>query len=453
MTDDAYFAIGWSPNAVAAVRAIRDAAMSPDGLVYARAAVAALARWPLPGESIIANGLRRADIWPDASRVIESHNTESTAYPLGDGIYFFQLESAAEQKAREQQARIVGERHVLAAIPTARWTMYNIRLDKLWAYVQRAELGAGFDPALIRDRWHGLVETSVIVQYDHIRTIPWLDQLHTRSQSIEIRKITLWVSGSVLNEIHLLTYSGDSERVRRKAREFGKWVSDNLTAMLSDEGLSLQGNGAVRMRVWAPTSMAGLRDTDHLDAALALRDRGVPIHMVTADIGLAGRSRAIGVLTFQPSDEWALKPEPSPRDRETELRLRLARLQAPAVFDLRAELGERIGNVWLDVLAEGGEARAMTVFWQPIGGEHVEASSRTDKSGRLWSFDEPNRFRQAVDGPAPPGGSLLLAQLGYTQPPEAIVWEVWSQGSERQIGRTDGSTQSSLDDFARTVDT
>lgn len=69
---------------------------------------------------------------------------------------------------------------------------------------------SGFDPALIRDPCHGLVETSVIIQYDHIRTIPWLDQLDTHSESREIDRITLSISGSVLNEIHLLTYSGDA---------------------------------------------------------------------------------------------------------------------------------------------------------------------------------------------------------------------------------------------------
>src|SRR2546425_869001 len=103
--------------------------------------------------------------------------------------------------------------------------------------------------------------------------------------------------------------------------------------------------------------MGGLRDTDHIEAALALNDRGVPVHLITADIGLMARARTAGVPTFHPRDQWALTAEPSPRDRETEARLRLAQLQAPPAFVLQVDLNERIGTVTLQVANSGGAAR------------------------------------------------------------------------------------------------
>jgi hypothetical protein len=421
--------VRWSPNAIAAVRAIRQATGAPFYAVFPRAIVASLARQPLPGESLIADGLRQPTIWSNAVTVIESDAENSQRYPPGSvGHIIYHIESAAADLARREGAHIVGERHLLRVLqPEQLWTMYGIDVPKLTELVNLGELGAGFDAESITDRWHGMVETSIIIQYDHIRSIPWLEELHRHNRHRDVRKATLWITGSVLNEVHFLSYSGDTNRVRTRAREFGKYVSENLDAMLSATGLALPSEGAVRLRLWAPSGMGGLRDTDHIEAAMALGDRGVRVHIITADIGLTGRARAARLMTFQPSDESALAPEPSPRDRELELRLRRANLEAPPGFDVQILVNApaRIGTLTLRIAESGGAARNAAISWKTRTYVPVDQIVPIQQRG--------DRYHQTLPPYLPPGATLSLAGLACNDT-VIVDWEMWAEGAELESG-------------------
>ena len=48
-----------------------------------------------------------------------------------------------------------------------------------------------------------------------------------------------------------------------------------------------------------------------------------------------------------------------------------------------------------------------------------------------------DRYHQTLPPYLPPGASVPLAQLGWAQPPGAVEWEVWAEGTELQAGRLD----------------
>jgi hypothetical protein len=148
---------------------------------------------------------------------------------------------------------------------------------------------------------------------------------------------------------------GDSERVHDKAHKFtvGVLSGEKLDQALFGDGLPIRDEGAVRLRVWAPVTMAGRYDTDHLDAAFALRERGVHVVMITADTGLSARAKTGGITVFRPDEEkWRLKPELSPRERELDFRLKRADLQRPPRLHLSARLtvvaNVRAADIWLE---------------------------------------------------------------------------------------------------------
>jgi hypothetical protein len=88
-----------------------------------------------------------------------------------------------------------------------------------------------------------------------------------------------------------------------------------------------------------------------------------------------------------------------------------------------------MGIVTLHVGEGGGSARNSTIRWNTIGGGDVDVSQviPITKQGQ--------RYVQALSANLPPGASVLLAQLGYLQPPTAIDYEVWAEGTELQTGR------------------
>jgi len=349
------------------------------------------------------------------------------------GLSVYGIESEAEQKARSDGVRRVGERHVLATINPALLQQLGVRVDDLRQAVEMSELGPTFSTG-IAGRWHGLLETSVIIEYQDVREIDWMGET---AKGL----VTLWVTGSILNELDQLSYRGDSQRVREKARKFTRGVLEGkaLDRALASDGLAIRDGGAVQMRVWAPAAMAGLRDTDHLESAFALRERGVPVVVITGDTGLIARAKSSGLETLRPADKWQLKPEPGPRERELELRLRRAELQKPpnlrldAVFTTVANV--RALDVWVTNAPDGGEAKDVTIWWKQAGGTNIYAYNRV--GGATFggvSMAADSRYRQAVPGVLPPESREQIAQLTFDSPPTTLEYEIWAAGSERHLG-------------------
>jgi hypothetical protein len=417
----------WSPSAVAAIRALRGRA-SPDGFIWAREIIIALGHDLLPGESLLGDAMRNPQTGVDVNRVMRDPAIGNHA-----GLSVFGIEVDAEDRARKSGARRVGERHVLASLPMAPLQQYAVKVDGLRGAVDLAEVGPAFSSG-IAGRWHGLLETSVIIEYQDVREIDWLQESgHPLA--------TIWVPGTVLNELDELSFRGDSERVRDKARNFTRGVigGSALDQALSATGLPLRDGGAVQIRVWAPSAMTGFRDTDHLEAAFELRERGVPVTVITGDSGLIARAKSSGIETLRPSDRWQLKPEPGPRERELELRLKRAELQKPPdlalepVFTLVAN--HRALDIWLTNGPEAGEAKEVTVWWRQTGATNLYVYNRVGGAtfGQV-GVAAGGRYRQPFPGVLPPGSRDQIAQLTFDSPPSLVEYEIWAAGSHPRLG-------------------
>ncbi len=423
----------WSAGAIAVIRALRHRA-SNDKFISPYETILALGLELLPGQSVLGDAMRNPQTGADLHRVMRDGPFNQA------GLSVYGIEFDAAEKARRENVRRVGERHVLAALPTSSMQQYGVNTDALREAVERAELGPGFSPPEIQGRWHGLLETNVIIQFRDVREIIW-------HEVAGVRKITLWVIGTILNELDDLAARGDSERVREKARTFTRWLrAAALDQALAPEGLPVQDNGNVRLRVWAPQSMAGLRDTDHIEATFGLRERGVPVVIVTGDIGLIARARSSGLQIATPADDpWRLKPELSPREKELEVRLKRAELQKPPGLRLDLQFSTAADapalDVWLVNAADGGEAKEVLVMWKISGGVNPHVYNRA--GGATFGsvpLAADGRFHQQIRVSLPPDGRYQIAQLTFAAPPAEVDYEIWAAGSRRQLGtmRLDG---------------
>src|SRR5437867_4607620 len=202
--------ISWSSGAIAALRALRQHA-DADGYLFARDIVIALGTGPLPGESVLGDAIRNPRTGVNMNLILQPNT------PRGNtGQSVFGIETDAEEKARAEQVRRVSERHILAALTPAPLQQLGVRMEELRSAVEMFELGPTFS-AGIAGRWHGLLETSVIIEYQDVREIDWLEETGKP-------RVTLWVTGSILNELDQLSYRGDSQRVREKARKFVRGI-------------------------------------------------------------------------------------------------------------------------------------------------------------------------------------------------------------------------------------
>jgi hypothetical protein len=232
-----------------------------------------------------------------------------------------------------------------------------------------------------------------------------------------------------------MKFYSDSPRVRDKARRFSSWLSDHLDQALRPGGEPIR-QGVV-LRVWAPAAMTGSRDTDHLEAAFALLERGVPIKIVTADTGLEARAKAVGMPVRKLQDKWQLAPEPTPKEKETALRLRRAQLEDPAVLTihLTPEPGGQAHALSIANDPSAGEAKEVVVFFRPHGGQDTMVWDRTG-NGHLPQ-DAHNGYRAELPGALPPGSSDRLALIYYQQQqaPTAVDYEIRASGEPPIKGR------------------
>src|SRR5487761_45125 len=306
----------WSESAQTVMMAIRLHAEHTNGLP-APVLLGAVRDTP-PGLSAIARALRNDKIWPNRGQVASLYSS-GNGYRSGSGIEPVGTEAEAERRARSENAWEVGERHILAAIGAKWFQDVGVQTEALSWAVQVAELG----PSAVGEvsgRWHGLIDSNVVLQFHDLKDIDWIAE--TR-----VRAVTLWVGVSLLNELEHLKYESGSRRARDRAARFTKEIGRMLDELLAPAGKDIR--SGVKLRLWSAPGVTGMRDEDHLQTARTLRIRGVPIVVVTADVGVRARARLAGFDVLEPSDQWVLKKELTPSEREVHARLASAGISLP----------------------------------------------------------------------------------------------------------------------------
>jgi hypothetical protein len=406
--------LAWSSGAVAAIEAVK-----PDVHGLTLEVRRALLGWILrtkPGESAIGRALQDPEIWPGLDYTIEHAQA-------GSGIGFYPWLQRIEARARTDGARIVGERHLLASLGAESFSQFGLNFQKLLESVRLSELGADFAQSEIEGRWHGLVDANVIVQYQPLEHINWLDEVAAAAA-------TIWVTTSLLNELDGMKFYSESGRVRDKARKFTTWLSPKLDQALKPQGSELR--TGVALRVWAPAERSGSRDTDHLESAFALRERGVPVEMVTADTGLEARAKASGVPVRTLAERWQLQPEPTVRDKQLAALLRQAQIEASPLLKLRARVVRGLLKIVLENDASGGEAREVIVLFNLVGGS---ARQVYDGSGNGYIPYVDTSYRATLRGTLPPGTEDPVAQATFESPPTSITYEIRASKEHPKRGR------------------
>src|SRR5207245_10113796 len=123
--------------------------------------------------------------------VLQGRVTESS------GLMIYDLPPAAERAADKERARRVGERHIAMALAERGQTAFNnsgLLVDRLVEKVRELELSPGFQRAEIDRRWHGLIDTSIAIEYRDLHSIDWLKETGADAA-------TIWISPVMLDEL------------------------------------------------------------------------------------------------------------------------------------------------------------------------------------------------------------------------------------------------------------
>lgn len=219
--------------------------------------------------------------------------------------------------------------------------------------------------------------------------------------------------------------------MRERSSRFVKWLEPLVDACMESAGKTIRTD--VNLRLWVTGQPTGARDTDHLDSAFTLRSLGVPLRIVTADLGYRARARVSGFEVFKPSDRWLLTPEPTPGEIETAARLRRAQLELAPVLALEISGNGNPYTVRLRSDAEGGEARDVEVMWHPRGGEILTARDVRTNRDLVRGPDEA--YRQSLPGTLPPGEALSLSLLSAVRPPREVTYGIRAAGGTSVWGR------------------
>jgi hypothetical protein len=256
--------------------------------------MSAIAGDTLPGETVTAGALIDQAVWSNAGRHITGHLNTPLSPAGGSPVNVDMLAYQALEETKRDGSRKVGERHLIRAfVALGRNDFHTIQLnpDLLVTTVEALELGPAFLAAEIEGRWHGLVDTNAVIHYRDLWSIDW------RVETGQSR-VTIWATTTLLDELDELAFeAGPRSRARRRARAFNSWLRPKLRESMQPAGFEMRPD--TRLRVWVPPLAIRAPDGQHLDAAEALLDRGVPIHVVSNDQGLNARAIARDLDIFQ----------------------------------------------------------------------------------------------------------------------------------------------------------
>jgi len=313
----------WSPSAIDAWESIRNVE-GQDYSVWMGPMLLALMRHTLPG-SLLRAALLDRSVWPNPENVIHGRVTESS------GFMIYDLPPSAERAAENERARRVGERHIAMALQERGQAAFNssgLQVARLVAKVRDLELGPGFQRSEIEGRWHGLIDTSIAIQYQNLPQIDWLAETGEKP-------VTIWISPVLLDELDDLKFNSRNLRVRNRAQAFTRWVNPLIAKAVTAGGAPMPDRPNVVLRAWAPTLQQGAPDSRHLEAAYALLDRQVPVRLITGDSGQRLRALASGIEVFDLDERLLLPTE------ESEERVRAGRLADQRRADIKPFLRPR----------------------------------------------------------------------------------------------------------------
>jgi hypothetical protein len=285
--------VSWTPSAVTVLAAIRGRA-GYSRLLDAHEVISAIAADTLPGETVTGQVLLDQSIWPGAARFITGPLRTTTSPTMPSPLNVDHLVFAAAEEARRDGARKVGERHLMAAI----WSLAGSDLQRIELHrdtvlnrIRELELGPPIASSEIQERWHGLVDTNVVIHSKDLHAIDW--RAETRQ-----RNVTIWATTVLLDELDELAFAaGHRSRARQRARVFNRWLRLHIRDAMQATGYEMR--DGVKLRLWVPPLSARPPDGQHLDAAEELADRGLPIHVVSNDNGMIARAIARDLDVFQ----------------------------------------------------------------------------------------------------------------------------------------------------------
>jgi len=289
--------VSWSPSAVDLVMAMRQR-QEPNETISNGAAIYAWTQLLPPGASALSRALRDEQVWPNYVMFLQAAIDRRPV--VGAAMIFRSLlrwEWESEQRARNDASYRVGERHILDQIGEAELSELGINVKLLRSTVREFELGPAMSDAM-RTWRHALLDLSALIEYRRPDEIPWPDVMGGSP-------VMLWLVGSVLNELDDAKRS-DRRRARKRAHNRSSWIWQLLDEALGETGIEIRKDGT-RLKAWVPPT-AGLRDTDHLEAALNLRALGLDLVMVSDDINMAARARLAGLNVVR-LDSWRLPDE------------------------------------------------------------------------------------------------------------------------------------------------
>ena len=288
--------LSWNPGALACYQAIRSR-LNDDGTIYLSELLSALTLDTLPNQSLIGRVLRDPTIWVAFNNINAIKRQVALQTDSTDNFSGFAF--AVERIAREDGSHSVGERHIAKRLveigQNNRFGFMSLNPQRVYEEVRRLEVGLDLSEDELRG-WNGLIDTNIILKSD--KKFWEIDWRKATGVGIDwpYNIITIWLSTVLLHELDAIpTYHRDPE-IKRKAAAFTAWLNSKLRTPQDVDLLML--DVRVRVKFWRQPVTDAQADSQHLEAARALRDRGVPIKVVTLDSEMRVRALAEGFQIF-----------------------------------------------------------------------------------------------------------------------------------------------------------
>jgi PIN domain-containing protein len=288
--------LSWSPGALACYQAVRGR-LNDDGTIYLGELISALTLDTLPGQSLLGRVLRDTTIWLALHNVTATKRPVPSRQDMTDNFSGFAF--AVERIAREERSRSVGERHIAKRLvelgQNNAFGFIGLNPQPVYEEVRKLEVSLDLGEDELRG-WHGMIDTNIILKSNRkFWEIDWR-QATGVSMDFAYNTITIWLSTVLLHELDAIpTYHRDPD-IKRKAAAFTAWLNGKLRTPRDVDLLMLAER--VRIKFWRQPLTDSPPDSQHLEASRALRDRGVPIKVVTLDSEMRVRALAEGFEIF-----------------------------------------------------------------------------------------------------------------------------------------------------------
>lgn len=273
----------WNAGALTSYAAIRGR-VQDDGRIFLSELISGLVVDTPPNGSLLGRVLRDANVWLAAGKVTAARRQEPDESDHWN--QFSQFGLAIENHAERENVRTVGERHIAKFLidlgQTNRFARLGLNPQTVYEHVRKLELGPEFTDADLKG-WHGLIDTNTVLKSrKKLWEIPWRE-----ISAAKTGPVTIWISTVTLHELDTLPLYHRESWVREKARGFAVWFNERLKSPADFHEIAL--TDEVRFKFWK--ALPGITpDSQILDSANSLRDKGLDIVVVTHDMELRLRA-------------------------------------------------------------------------------------------------------------------------------------------------------------------